>query len=156
MSLPRPLPLLLVAAISAGAWAVPTPEAEAATGYQKQLLRLHNKEREKRNRTPLRFKGSLNRASVRYAGLMSKQPGNFLSHTGPDGSTFDQRIRDAGGRDFTTMGENIAFGQRTPKEVTAAWIRSPGHRRNILNPRFRFVGFGRAGSAPHWVTNFGG
>jgi uncharacterized protein YkwD len=29
-------------------------------------------------------------------------------------------------------GENIAGGQQTPQEVVDAWLRSPGHCRNIM------------------------
>ncbi len=130
------------------------PRVEAATAYQRQLLRLHNVEREKRNQPRLRFHGALNRSASRYASLMDAT--DHFDHTGPDGSTFDQRILDAGGTGFLTMGENIALGQRTPDEVTRAWMASPGHRRNILNRSFRVVGFGKAGSEPYWVTNFGG
>ncbi len=150
----RPFPLLLAATLFLGTWAVPMPEAHAAKGYQKTLLRLHNKEREKRNRKPMKLHASLNRAASRYASTMNRN--NHFSHTGPDGSTFDRRIRDAGGNNFTTMAENIAMGQRNPREVTRAWIKSPGHRRNIMNPRFRFVGFGKAGSPIYWAANFGG
>jgi uncharacterized protein YkwD len=138
--------LLAVSALS--------PRAEAATAYQNQLLRLHNAEREKRNLPRLSFHGALNRAASRYARLMDST--DHFDHTGPDGSTFDQRILAAGGSGFMTMGENIAFGQRTPAEVTRAWMASPGHRRNILNRSFRLVGFGKAGTEPYWVTNFAG
>lgn len=150
-ALSRRLPLIL--ALLLGSLSAP-PRAEAATVYQKQLLRLHNAEREKRNRDRLRFHAALNRSATRYARLMDSA--DHFDHTGPDGSTFDQRIRSAGGTGFSTMGENIAFGQRTPAEVTRAWMTSPGHRRNILNRGFRYVGFGKAGSEPYWVTNFGG
>lgn len=150
----RPFPILLAAALFLGTWAIPMPEAQAAAAYQKTLLRLHNKEREKRNRRPLKLHASLNRAASRYAVTMNRS--KHFSHTGPDGSTFAQRILDAGGGNFRTMAENIAMGQRSPAEVTRAWIQSPGHRRNILNPHFRFVGFGKAGNPIYWAASFGG
>lgn len=131
-----------------------SPRVEAATLYQRQLLRLHNAEREKRNLPRLRFHGALNRAAVRYARLMDST--DHFDHTGPDGSTFDQRIEAAGGTGFSTIAENIALGQKTAAEVTRAWMNSPGHRRNILRRSFRFVGFGKAGTESYWVTNFGG
>lgn len=150
------LPLIVLTVALAATSIVPRAEAAGLKGYQRQLLRLHNVERKKRNRPPLRISGILNRSSVRYATLMAAQPGSFLDHTGPDDSTMVDRILAAGGRNLRTMGENIALGQRTPREVTRAWMRSRGHRVNILNKRFRLVGFGKAGSLPHWVTNFGG
>lgn len=150
-SLPRGF---LTAAILWGALELATPEVHALKAYQKELLRLHNQERAKRHRKPLRFHRVLNKSSVSYAKQMSREPGNYLSHTGPDGSTLVDRILKAGGTRFRMMGENIAFGQRSPRRVTKAWMKSTGHRRNILNARFRYVGFGKAGSAPHWVANF--
>lgn len=132
------------------------PRVEAAASYQRSLLRLHNKERIKRNRKPLRLHGALNRAAVKYAKVMSDN--DHFDHTGPapDFTTFDERIKAECPTCFTTMGENIALGQKTPAEVTKAWMRSPGHRRNILYGRFKSVGFGKAGAEPYWSTSFGG
>jgi uncharacterized protein YkwD len=55
-------------------------------------------------------------------------------------------------------GENIALGQKTPRAVFEAWMKSAGHRANILNPRYNGLG---AASAPgsgglHWVMVLGG
>ena len=55
-----------------------------------------------------------------------------------------------------SIAENIAFGQPSVASVNLAWMKSPGHRRNILHRNFRFVGFGKAGASPYWVANFGG
>ncbi|MBL9158752.1 MAG: CAP domain-containing protein [Verrucomicrobiales bacterium] len=149
---------LLPVVLLFGLMAPVAPEASAAkfTGYQKKLLRLHNEARNKRNLPPLRLRGALNTAAVKYALVMDTN--NHFDHTGPapDFTTFDQRIKTECPDCFTTMGENIAFGQANEAAVTTAWMKSPGHRRNILNRSFRFVGFGRAGSEPYWVTNFGG
>lgn len=34
------------------------------------------------------------------------------------------------------------MGDRTPEEVVTAWMNSPGHRANILNPDFKQLGVG--------------
>ncbi len=39
-----------------------------------------------------------------------------------------------------TAGENIAFGYETPRALVSAWMHSPGHRANILNPHFHRIG----------------
>jgi uncharacterized protein YkwD len=42
-------------------------------------------------------------------------------------------------------GENIAYGGSrygTPKAIVRAWMHSPAHRHNILNPGFRQIGIG--------------
>ncbi|HVM14291.1 MAG TPA: CAP domain-containing protein [Egibacteraceae bacterium] len=38
--------------------------------------------------------------------------------------------------------ENIALGQQTSTEVHIAWMRSPGHRQNILSPDLDGIGIG--------------
>ena len=38
------------------------------------------------------------------------------------------------------VGENIAMGQHSSSEVLTAWMNSPGHRANILNPGYRRIG----------------
>lgn len=40
------------------------------------------------------------------------------------------------------FGENIAMTGAGPARVLEMWMNSPGHRRNILNPRFRYLGVG--------------
>jgi hypothetical protein len=39
-------------------------------------------------------------------------------------------------------GENIAAGQPDPIAVTRTWYNSSGHRANMLNPNYRFIGVG--------------
>ena len=53
--------------------------------------------------------------------------------------------------------ENIAAGQPNPVEVMKAWMKSPGHRANILSCAFRNVGVGIAldGRRPVWTQDFG-
>ncbi|HWC25664.1 MAG TPA: CAP domain-containing protein, partial [Solirubrobacteraceae bacterium] len=54
-----------------------------------------------------------------------------------------------------SLGENIAWGsgeRATPQEIVRAWMRSPGHRRNILERRFRNIGIGVATGAPGDVS----
>src|SRR5580658_10969592 len=38
------------------------------------------------------------------------------------------------------VSENIAMGQLSAAEVVQAWMNSPGHRANILNPEHRRIG----------------
>ncbi len=78
------------------------------------------------------------------------------------GSAFTDRIS-ATGFDWTIVGENIATGYQTPASVVRAWMRSPGHCANILDPAYREVGTGvsarripRASTAlGTWTQDFG-
>ena len=58
---------------------------------------------------------------------------------------------------FSAAGENIASGQKTPAEVVAAWMNSPGHRANILSPTYNQLGVGLATSKSgknYWTQMF--
>ena len=77
----------------------------------------------------------------------------YFSHTGRDGRTFGQRIRAAGYADYTALGENIARGQPGWYAAIASWMRSPGHRANMLSPSFKDIGLG--GRSRYWVQDFG-
>ena len=84
---------------------------------------------------------------------------NYFSHTSLDGRSPWDRIDEAGYPHFGA-GENIAAGQRTAEDVVTAWLNSPGHCRNIMNPSFDELGVGYAYDAAstyqrYWVQNFG-
>jgi len=52
-------------------------------------------------------------------------------------------------------GENVAMGQRNPREVMRAWMNSSGHRANILNPHHRHGGMAGFGSGTiYWCQQF--
>lgn len=83
--------------------------------------------------------------------------GDF-GHTTRAGVTMRNRIEAAGYANWTTIGENIAFGYSTPAEVMVGWMNSPGHRANILNCAFKELGVGVARNSSGtllWTQNFG-
>ncbi|HSH31622.1 MAG TPA: CAP domain-containing protein, partial [Candidatus Saccharimonadales bacterium] len=55
-------------------------------------------------------------------------------------------------------GENIAQGQPTPRDVFVAWMKSPGHRANILRPGYTHIGTAvlTSSAGPVWVMELGG
>lgn len=113
-----------------------------------------NAQRRKAGVGPLTPHPALQRAAQEYAELMA-QRGHF-SHTGPDGSTPAERARRAG-YDSGFSGENIAMGQRNAAEVVEGWMRSDGHRENLLRREFKDIGVGVAWSrrGRYWVQLFG-
>lgn len=52
---------------------------------------------------------------------------------------FKERIRNSGEM-FTSCGEIVAKGQKSPEEVLSSWMKSRGHRRNITNESFDHCG----------------
>jgi len=86
---------------------------------------------------------------------------NYFDHSSPEGTGPSQRAQ-AAGFSSTFVGENIAAGQTDPARVIQAWIDSPGHCVNMMDPRYRVLGVGyffESGNdrfAHYWTQNFGG
>jgi uncharacterized protein YkwD len=66
---------------------------------------------------------------------------NFFDHYSQNRRSPAVRVAATGYR-YRTVAENIAYGQRTPEAVVAAWMASPGHRANILDCRLTQIGVG--------------
>jgi uncharacterized protein YkwD len=64
---------------------------------------------------------------------------NFFNHTGSDGLSVGDRVKNAG-YDWTAVGENIAAGQTTLDAVMKAWLDSPGHCANIMYSSYTGIG----------------
>ncbi|GMF17066.1 unnamed protein product [Phytophthora lilii] len=83
---------------------------------------------------------------------------NFMSHTGSDGSTMAARVT-ATGFKWTRIAENVAAGQATVDAVMAAWMKSSGHRANILGDYTMFgTAYAYSSSSTYgsyWTQNFG-
>ena len=99
---------------------------------------------------PVTYDSRLGRAAQGHANDMLAN--NFFSHTGSNGSSGGDRIR-AQGYNWQTWGENIARGQPDEAAVLQAWVNSPGHQRNNVNPNFEDFALAKAGtgSRQYWV-----
>ncbi len=99
----------------------------------------------------------LDRAAQSYAALMAAK--SWYSHTGPDGSTPVTRMQAAGAGPTSAWGENIAAGQPDAAQVMAAWMASPDHKANTLQPAFTRIGIGEGSGGQwgfYWVEDFAG
>jgi Cysteine-rich secretory protein family len=68
---------------------------------------------------------------------------NYWSHNAPDGKT-PWNFMSSAGYQFSQAGENLAYGFSSASQALKAWMNSPEHRANILNPDYSQVGFGIA------------
>jgi uncharacterized protein YkwD len=133
------------------------------TGHDLRLVRaatlcLINRERAAHNERPLHANRRLQRAAQAHSRSMAF--GDYFEHVGaggPGGGTPLARLRAAGYISSShvgfEVGENIAWGTlslATPRAVVAAWMASPGHRANILDPHYRETGIG---VSPHPPTS---
>ena len=77
---------------------------------------------------------------------------DYLSHTDLNGGSAGDRVL-ALGYDYSFVAENIAQGFSDQETVMEAWMNSPGHQSNILDPRA--VEFGIAQEDTTWVLLLG-
>lgn len=108
-----------------------------AAGPADSVLTAINAARAKAGCGPLRLNGKLVAAAKAHARAMAEQ--NFFGHAGKDGSRFSSRIAGQG-YSYRTAAENIAAGQKSASQVVNSWLKSSGHRRNILNCRMTETG----------------
>jgi len=104
------------------------------------LFDLHNIEREMYGSPKLKSDPALNKYAQDWAEKMAstgRLTHSSLSYSG-----------------YRVKGENIAAGQQTEMEVHGSWMRSSGHKNNILKRDYTHVGFGRSGN--YWCACFGG
>lgn len=133
---------------------VTIPTIDSVKALEDEVIRLVNAERAKKGLGMLKANWQLSRvARYKSQDMVNK---NYFSHTSPTyGSPF--KMMESFGLKFSAAGENIAYGQRTPAEVMNAWMNSPGHRSNILNPTYNQIGVGLAknkNGVSYWTQMF--
>ena len=130
---------------------------EVSADFESEIIDLVNDERAAHGLHPLVYDHQLAAAALGHSQDMAWQ--DYFSHISLDGRTPGDRISDSG-YSYNSYGENIAAGYRTPEDVMAGWMSSPGHRANILGSTFCDIGVGyayQAGSSygRYWTQNFG-
>lgn len=133
-----------------------SPRTESSSGGNSpsstaRVVDLVNDERADVGCAAVTVDSRLTRAAQRHSDDMAER--EYLSHTSPDGTTFDERIRDEGHP--RPAAENIAMGLSSPEAVMDAWMSSDGHRRNILNCDITTIGVGVNSDGWYWTQNFG-
>lgn len=164
MQIKKLLPVLLALGLTvhpAGAVqaaAVQPPDAayvqQAETARQDfaaQTAERINRERAARGLPRLTVRQDLNGA----AQVRARESAQRFSHTRPNGASFATVLAERA-VSYRGAGENIAYGQSTPQQVVSAWMRSPGHRANILSTRYTAVGTGCVwvNGTPYWAQIF--
>ena len=129
---------------------------------EKRVLDLHNEVRNKQGLETLCVQPKLTEAARAHSKEMIDE--NYFSHTSKNGQTPDARLKRVG-YDWRAYGENIAWGSgsySTPESTLDRWMKSPGHRKNIVNGQFREIGVGSvsgnfkgAGGATIYTVDFG-
>lgn len=136
------------------AWAPAAPAAPQTQSVAAEVVSRTNAERAKAGCPALTAESRLTKAAQAHTEDMAAR--GVLAHDSAKGSPGD-RIKAAGYR-ASSWAENIASGQSSASAVVGAWMRSPGHRANILNCGLRDIGVGFAkgrNGTPFWTQDFG-
>ncbi|OYW61166.1 MAG: hypothetical protein B7Z31_03065 [Rhodobacterales bacterium 12-65-15] len=110
---------------------------KSATATAKEVLAILNAARKKAGCGPLKLNNKLMNAAQTHATNMAKK--DFFGHSNKDGSKFSSRVKRQGYK-YKMVAENIAAGQSSATQVAYDWLGSPGHRKNILNCKFKDTG----------------
>ena len=127
------------------------------SGIYNEILSYVNKNRADANVSPLTLDSNLSVAATIRALEMAYSSGIYdISHTRPNGSSCFSVIDELNISNFTSMGENVAAGQRSAYEVSNGWYNSPGHRANIEKESFTKIGIGmyELNGIKYWVQLF--
>lgn len=128
-----------------------TQTTSALSAYEQKVVDLTNQERAKNGLPALKIDSTLSKMAHEKSRDMSAN--GYFSHTSPTyGSPFDMMKKY--GITYHYAGENIAMGQQTPEEVVKAWMNSQGHRENILNPNYNYIGVGYVSQGNYWTQEF--
>ena len=119
-------------------------------GFDGRVLELVNQERAVAGLDELAIDSQLDRAADLHNREMVKA--DSMQHQLPGEAKLGDRVS-ATGYNWSRVAENIAAGQQSPEEVVDGWMNSPGHRKNILNPKFTHMGLGYD-NAPDNNNNF--
>lgn len=143
--------MLLAAALVAGA-AVTACAQTATDSAARQIFALTNRDRAGQGLPALQWSPALARAAEAHAQMMVQEPA--LSHDYPGEPPLEERAKQAGVH-FQTVAENIASGW-SAEQIDNAWMHSPSHRENILDPRLNALGVAvvQRGSQLYAVEDF--
>ena len=112
---------------------VPTDRLETGE-VEQELYDLINRERAKQGISLLQISKNLIPIARRHSQDMAGQ--SELTHNSQDGKTYAQRLQEAG-LFFKAFSQSFL-----PEAIHNSFMRSKGHRENILDPRFDTVGIG--------------
>lgn len=105
------------------------------------LVDLANKDRSKNDLAPLSVNPQLVEAAQAKADDMAAK--GYFAHTSPEGYEPWYWIKNAG-YEYARAGENLAINFSDSEDVERAWMKSPGHRANILHQGYTEIGIATA------------
>lgn len=115
-----------------------------------EVVDLTNEEREKRGLAPLEVDDSLMEA----AAIRAEEIAEDFSHSRPNGESLNSLLDECGVNYGAGAGENIVKGVGNAAGAVDSWMKSSGHKKNILNPKSGKIGVGYNDEIGGWVQLF--
>lgn len=109
----------------------------ASSIFPQQVVEQTNAQRAMDGLPPLSLNQQLTEAAAGKANHMFAN--NYWAHVAPDGTTPWVFIKNAGYR-YSVAGENLARDFGDTGSMIGAWMNSPTHRENIMNPKYSQIG----------------
>jgi uncharacterized protein YkwD len=116
--------------------------AEDVRAVEREVFDAVNRERRSRRLPVLDWSEDVAEEARRHSRTMDAR--NFFGHRDPDRGSLGQRLRDSGIR-YRACAENLYQQSGMPNpgaEAVRAWLRSRGHRSNLLNRAYTDTGVG--------------
>jgi|GEM_PF-1047046 len=126
------------------------PISEETLTEAQKILELVNNERSKRGLNKIKLNTELNNAAFNHSKDMNDN--NYFDHEGLNGSNFSERSIKENYTGFPRS-ENIAKGYQNANDVHLGWMKSEGHKKNILLADITEMGLGKSGTL--WTQIFG-
>lgn len=124
--------------------------------YAQEIFILVNKEREAAGVQPLERDELLDEAAnIRAKEIRTVYENDGKAHTRPNGDSWRTVLQELGIED--KCGENIYDKPSTPEKAMDGWMKSDGHRENILKERYNSIGIGvyqNSDGSLSWVQIF--
>lgn len=129
--------------------------AENLQVNEDDIFYLVNAERRKNNITDLVWDNQLSEMARNYSEQMARE--NFFDHFDPNGFDIVTRAKNAQLKHWSKIGENLFSIEKLRNYdafAVSSWMRSPTHRRNILDSDFNTAGIGiaRSNSGEIFIT----
>jgi len=118
-------------ALLAGPLAQPAA-AVTAVAYESEVISRAKAARTERSLPTVKLSSCVDKFAEKQARAMARRQQMFHQPMGP----ILQKCR------LGQVGENVAYGFSGGAATTTAWLASPGHRANLLNPKHRLIGVG--------------
>lgn len=131
------------------------PPPISASGEEYEIFQMINRERSRKGLSTLQWDNGVATVARSYSRRMARE--GFFAHTDPDGNSVVERADRSRVRGWAKIGENLFVCSRVDRFSDMAirgWMRSPSHRKNVLDRQWTATGIGvaRARDGSIYVT----